>query len=238
MIDDKLIDKLNNIQVLDSIYSSIIYRCLDPLSVISVLISGLSLRVDFDDIESNEIKEHLDKISSELKILKDILYDYHEFKMNNNLIQFTNNDIKRMITSLIGANLSKNFIEIISNETDITFYSYFNSVVLISIIIIQNSVEAFLGKDINNKFIELKFNKDEDYIYLDFIDNAGGINDDILDDVFKPYFTTKDNSLGIGLFQAKSLIENELDGDIHISNVETKKGKGTKVSLKLLNLNK
>jgi signal transduction histidine kinase len=45
-------------------------------------------------------------------------------------------------------------------------------------------------------------------------DNGGGIELKNRDKIFEPYFTTKENSDGIGLYIAKTIVENEMGGQL------------------------
>ena len=51
-------------------------------------------------------------------------------------------------------------------------------------------------------------------------DNGGGIPPDILDRVFEPYFTTKQDAqgTGIGLYMSKMIVEKNMNGQLSVNN--------------------
>lgn len=65
--------------------------------------------------------------------------------------------------------------------------------------------------------------KDGEFVKITITDNGPGIEEDKLEDIFKPYFTTKETGSGLGLFVIKSIIE-KVDGKI---DVHSKLGYGT-----------
>ncbi|MGE4497031.1 MAG: cache domain-containing protein [Deferribacterales bacterium] len=60
------------------------------------------------------------------------------------------------------------------------------------------------------------------YIDVDLSDNGGGIKAEYLDRVFEPYFTTKGESvgLGIGLFMSKTIVEEHMGGFLMVRNIK------------------
>ena len=87
---------------------------------------------------------------------------------------------------------------------------------------LQNSVEAFEDKNIKNKEIKIHLYEVSSNIYIDIIDNAGGIEDKILHKIFEPYFSTKKSrsGTGLGLYIAKIIMNSSLDGEINASNTQ------------------
>lgn len=64
--------------------------------------------------------------------------------------------------------------------------------------ILKNANESFpdIGAD---KLIEVELTKIDDKILLKIKDNGKSISDDILEDIFVPFFSTKEKGSGIGL---------------------------------------
>ncbi len=58
-------------------------------------------------------------------------------------------------------------------------------------------------------------------IYRAVEDDAGGIPTDVLPRIFEPYYTTKEEGSGIGLYMAKTIIEKNMHGTIEAGNTDT-----------------
>ena len=90
--------------------------------------------------------------------------------------------------------------------------------------ILQNAKDAFLQHDCKEKNIKIKVEKNSNNVYIKIEDNAGGIDNSVIERIFEPYFTTKHASkgTGLGLFMSKLIIEKSFEGTIEVYN--TKKG--------------
>ena len=85
--------------------------------------------------------------------------------------------------------------------------------------ILKNAIYAI--RDTEKPKIQLIANKEESGIYLRIIDNGEGIRKENLQNIFVPFFTTKENGSGIGLSVAAKIIR-KLNGDILVRSIPEK----------------
>lgn len=91
--------------------------------------------------------------------------------------------------------------------------------------IIINSIEAITGKG----EIEIHLRRKKEHMILAIIDSGPGIDKDILERIFDPYFSTKDVGTGLGLPIARKIIEDH-GGTIQAAS---ESHKGTKITITL-----
>eukprot|EP01029_Cantina_marsupialis_P001026 TRINITY_DN10832_c0_g1_i1.p1 TRINITY_DN10832_c0_g1~~TRINITY_DN10832_c0_g1_i1.p1 ORF type:complete len:110 (-),score=27.66 TRINITY_DN10832_c0_g1_i1:511-840(-) len=84
--------------------------------------------------------------------------------------------------------------------------------------LVTNAIQAFEERGINDRKLELNVYSKDDKNYLTFADNAGGIKEEDLEKVFDPYYTTKSEGTGIGLYMVKLVVKNSFEGNLTIEN--------------------
>jgi nitrogen-specific signal transduction histidine kinase/ABC-type amino acid transport substrate-binding protein len=125
------------------------------------------------------------------------------------------NEIK-MITSITG-NFSK---EVFINE-DVLRMLLLN--------LLNNSIDSFKGVEREEKKIYIRMNIEEDHLKIEVVDNGCGIEKEKLENIFNPFYSTKENGTGLGLYIISTEISNN-DGKI---SVESNFGEGTKFDIVL-----
>ena len=101
------------------------------------------------------------------------------------------------------------------------FASEFTQVILN---LLNNAKDILIERNPKEKKLYIRIFKDELNSYIEVEDNAGGISPNILDKIFDPYFTTKEEGkgTGIGLYMSKTIVENSMQGSLVVKN--TKEG--------------
>jgi len=92
--------------------------------------------------------------------------------------------------------------------------------------ILRNSIESFIN-DTKNKKIEINLLKGENSVQLNIQDTGSAIPKEIIEDIFIPFFSTKEKGSGIGLSLSRQIMK--LHGGA--ISINSKIGVGTEVSL-------
>ncbi|MGE4319016.1 MAG: DUF3365 domain-containing protein [Deferribacterales bacterium] len=95
----------------------------------------------------------------------------------------------------------------------------------ILLILLKNSYDALMEiKDKKDRRMDIVFEKSGEYSLIHICDNGAPITEEIKQKLFDPYFSTKgyDAGRGIGLFTARSLVENFNDAHVYYDDSEGK----------------
>ena len=221
---DQLIFNQSKFAIMGEILTTMSHHWRQPLNAISLKSQNLALKYELGtEVTSDMAVGLLDEIEAEADGLSQILYEFQQS------VSLKDDGIKKNIESILLE--AKNIIENNPLHAKIHFFENFFDVrddeifpaefvnVLVNIMI--NSLEAFKKNQLEEPVIDLNLSCDEEYAYLEIIDNGGGIEEDILPKIFEPYFSTKDdrNGTGLGLYMSKNIIELKMMGTIDISAI-------------------
>lgn len=138
------------------------------------------------------------------------------------------NGLIKHITTLLKPEFKKHQIKVSlpSLEKDLILKIDHEMIEQVLINLILNSIQAI--KDNTNKRIEIEAYSYKNNSFVRVTDNGPGIEAEVLDNIFIPFFTTKKNGSGIGLSLSRQIMR------LHKGNIQvhTEVGKGSSFLLK------
>ncbi len=143
------------------------------------------------------------------------------FKPNKHAEKF---NIERLINTtvdLLGAQFKNHNIEVnIECAQDLNIKGFQGEFSQVIINLLNNAKDILLERKISAPRIDVIAYKTEQGIGIKVHDNAGGIPKEIMDKIYDPYFTTKEEGkgTGIGLYMSKMIVENNMQGKLFAIN--------------------
>jgi ABC-type nitrate/sulfonate/bicarbonate transport system substrate-binding protein/signal transduction histidine kinase len=200
---------------------NIAHQWRQPLSTISVAASGIEVKKELNILNDEDLNDSLRHIKNATQYLSNTIEDFRNFfskdKVSSNIKIRTT--INKTI-DLVSSTFAKEEITVVRNIQNISFSSFENELIQVLMNILINAKDALENKS-SQKLIIIKVKQLNENLIITIKDNAGGIDEEIIDKIFEPYFTTKHqfNGTGIGLYMSKLIVEKHLDGKLSAKNI-------------------
>jgi signal transduction histidine kinase len=218
---DRLLSQQQKMISMGQMIENIAHQWRQPLSLITTGISGIKLKKQINDLDDEFLYKTLDSILNTSKYLSDTIDDFrYFFKPEKEKNDFYLEKCCNKTIDLVNPNFLNKDIKIIYKIENIKVHGYETELIQVLINILNNSKDALTALENKEKLIFINILKKENRAIIEIKDNAGGIDENIIDKVFEPYFTTKHQSqgTGIGLFMCQEIITKHMNGEINISN--------------------
>ena len=225
----ELLIRQEKLSILGEMAGGMAHDINNPASAINMSINVL---YNIDDRE--EKKKILDNMNECVKRILSIVSSVRDQFRNigdTKKEKFVINEVLQNIEVVIHNQLNKYNCSLnVNYENNFKVYGEENKLNQVISNIVMNSILAY--KDINSTgSIIIDKAEENEYNIIKVIDNAGGIPENIKDKLFTKILTTRGTQgTGLGLYLAKSIIEDEFKGKIYF---ETELGKGTTFYIKL-----
>ncbi|MEA3522308.1 MAG: HAMP domain-containing sensor histidine kinase, partial [Campylobacterota bacterium] len=100
--------------------------------------------------------------------------------------------------------------------TPVKYELYDSELMQVILNILKNAQDNFKEKSTQNAYIKITTHDK----CITICDNGGGIPNAIIERIFDPYFSTKNekNGTGLGLYMCKTIIEEHHKGSLHVKS--------------------
>ncbi len=233
--NEKIVLEQSKLAAMGEMVSIIAHQWRQPLSAVGSIITTLKLKYNLKRIDLNTYDEKLTQINNYVQYMSNTIDHFRDF-----LIKDSKKDLVKIEEVVNNSySLIKNSFDILGIKVNINskeslnkIYLHKNDLTQVILNILNNAKDALVLNNISNPQITINFSqKESSFQIIEIEDNAGGINLNIIDKIFNPYFSTKEKKYGtgLGLYICKMIVEKYLNGEISVKN----KKNGTSFIIKL-----
>ncbi|MDY0327171.1 MAG: PhnD/SsuA/transferrin family substrate-binding protein [Arcobacteraceae bacterium] len=221
----KAIERQAKLASMGEMIANIAHQWRQPLSVISVVASGIKLRQEFGEIQGYNINEDMDEIVNQTNYLSKTIDDFRNFIKEDNISTFElqASTLINKTLSLLKSSFTNHHIAVDVDIKDDPYIDGYENELVQSLINIINNAKDAIKEHVpieEDRIIFIKTRKINNTIEISVIDNGGGIDPQIIPRLYEPYFTTKHQSVGtgLGLPMAYQIITQRHHGDLRVQN--------------------
>ncbi len=237
---EMMLRQKNKIKSMDEMITNIAHQWRQPLSVISTSASGMLLQKEFGNLNDDLVLELNRAIIQSCDYLSQTLDEFQELinscdtKKDSFYLDKLINNISIIFTNLLEEN---NISLDINIQEGIEVFSYKRGLEQVILNILKNAKDVLHDKNLDKRLIFIKASKDDDTT-ISIYDNGGGIDEENIDKIFDPYFTTKHKAqgTGLGLYSSFNILKN-IGGTLGVENINylhnEKEYKGAKFTITL-----
>ena len=208
--------------------AAIAHQWNEPLVELSALIQDIQTSYLLKELKDKNVKEFVNDSMVQIKYMSKTLTDFRNFlKPSTKKQLFSISKALTEINEIIGkqvfySNIKMNFNYKNKNE-ELLIYGYENEFKQVLLNIINNAKNKIVENclPLNKKGnINVNIKRCSTFNTIEIIDDAGAIDEKVINSIFDPYFTTKQDGMGLGLYMAKVIIEEKMRGSITVRNDE------------------
>ncbi|MBF0559619.1 MAG: PAS domain S-box protein [Nitrospirae bacterium] len=223
---ERLLFQQSRMAAMGEMIGAIAHQWRQPLNVIGLIVQNLKMAYDYGELDSERFKNAVATAMWQIKFMSKTIDDFRNFfKPSKEKEVF---DLKKAVEetiSLIKAQLQNHYIDIdiVADREGLAINGYPNEFKHVLLNLINNAKDAILqrkSKENCEARITIELSVMDHKTILNVRDTGGGIPDAIIDRIFDPYFTTKEegSGTGIGLYISKTMIERNMGGQLTARN--------------------
>jgi len=200
--------------------SMISHQWKQPLAIISMSINNILIGIELDGLDQDKCINDLNNTNGKVQDLSNTIDNIQKFFNSDSKIEDT--EINKVIDEacyIISRRIKANDITLQNDfKVDKLIKLRRNDLIQVILNLLTNSIDAYKKNLNKNKIINISTKQHDKIIEIKIQDTAGGISDDIIDKIFDPYFSTKNekNATGLGLYMAKMLLESHLNATLQV----------------------
>jgi len=194
-----------------------------PLAELAGVFMNMDSAYEFDKLDKTYFKEKIKNGNELVKYMSHTIEDFRSFFVPNH--EKENFELSSYIQSainIIDATLTYHHIKlnIISPKEPVFVTGYPSEFSQVILNLLDNAKDILIEREIKNPHITIETKVENNIVQVSVEENAGGIDEEIIEKIFDIYFSTKvkKGGSGLGLYMSKLIMESKDMGKIGVDN--------------------
>lgn len=203
--------KQQKLALIGETISKISHEMQNKISGVSVWVQNLEMQSQLDD----STQMYVDEIKNSLNSFVEMLLNFKKFyrkpfieKSEINFINLVENTLKQFMSDINAKEIN---IAISNTKEDLNIVADKNLIEELLVNLLVNAIYFSPQKGT----IKIDIMSNENNLEFSISDEGKGIEDEIIDNIFNPFFTTKSSGSGLGLAISKNIVEAH-NGEIEV----------------------
>jgi PAS domain S-box-containing protein len=226
MEKDRLLIQQSKLATMGEMIGAIGHQWRQPLNSLGLMIQDTVFAHEYGELDKEYLKHFKEESMNTIQSMSKTIDDFKNFfSPNKKEERFFLEDAILQSIKILEAQFKSNSIKIffdidLAHKHD--YICYKNELNQVILNILANAKDALLEKKPQDPFVKVEVVSVFEGYEITIEDSAGGIAEGIIDKIFDPYFTTKEEGkgTGIGLYMSKDIVVEHLGGKISVKNSE------------------
>jgi signal transduction histidine kinase len=222
--NEYLLMQQSKLATMGEMIGHIAHQWRQPLAQLGGIFMNLDAAYAHEDLSPEYLEKRVQKGNELIKYMSQTIDDFrHFFEPNEVEEQFDVDEYIKSAINIIEASLTYSHIElkIINPNKPILVKGYASEFSQVILNLLDNAKDVLIEREIKHPKITIETKLINNTVKINISDNAGGIDENIINNIFDIYFSTKraKGGSGLGLYMSKLIIERKNIGTLSVSNV-------------------
>jgi len=217
---DHLLIQQSRLAAMGEMINNIAHQWRQPLNALGLLVQAAPFIAGAKGEAAAELQQNSNKAMALIRHMSQTIEDFRNFfRPNKEKVRFeVRREIDKTLSLVEGSLQGKVQIEVRDAGAP-QVLGYPNEFCQAMINILMNARDALVERQVAEPLIVIRVAEKDGRAQVTVTDNAGGVPEEVLGQVFSPYFTTKgEKGTGVGLFMSKTIIEKNMGGSLSVQN--------------------
>jgi signal transduction histidine kinase len=230
---DRLLFEQSKRAEIGEMIANIAHQWRQPLAIVNTIVGIMREKNTQSVLSQDEINDKLEKMEKRIVYMSETIEDFMNYYRPDKEKSIFSIDeaVSKAVKIIDTSNIS---IEVLG-DCSLMAYGLMNEYIQVVVSILTNIADLITERKLLHVKVDIFIQQESKQSLLLINDDAGGIDKKVLSKMFDPYFTTKHQSqgTGLGLYIAKMIIENDMNGSLSVSNSSS----GAEFSIRIPNAN-